>query len=290
MVAAKPPSAAVGGGPDAMLPRRFRLLAKRRENEDTFTLELAGVDEGEDGRFRFEPGQFNMVHAFGAGEVPISISGDPATPGPLVHTVRAVGAATRAICAARPGEVLGVRGPYGSAWPVAADGDLDAVLVAGGLGLAPLRPALYGLLARPPGGGRLTLLYGGRSPDQLLFASELERWRVQGDIELRVTVDTAGPGWAGAVGVVPALIERVEIDPARTVALVCGPEVMIGFTVAALLERGLPAGSIHVAMERNMKCAVGRCGHCQFGPEFVCRDGAVFAYERVRRLFALREV
>jgi NAD(P)H-flavin reductase len=285
MVAAKPSSPAAA---DAMLPRRFRVLANRRENEDTFTLELEGADSGEP--FEFEPGQFNMLYAFGAGEVPISISGDPAAPGPLVHTVRAVGAATRAICAARPGEVLGVRGPYGSAWPVAASRELDAVVVAGGLGLAPLRPALCSLLARAPGGGRLTVLYGGRSPEQLLFDEELAQWGAREDVELRVTVDTAGPGWTGSVGVVPALIERVEIDPARSVALVCGPEAMIGFSVTALLERGVPAGSIHVSIERNMKCAVGRCGHCQLGPEFVCRDGAVFPYERVRRLFALREV
>jgi len=288
MVAARQPEpAAAAGAADAIVPRRFRVLANRQENEDTFTLELEGVDEA--GPFEFEPGQFNMLYAFGAGEAPISISGDPAAPGPLVHTVRAVGAATRAICAARPGETLGVRGPYGSSWPV-ADGDLDALVVAGGLGLAPLRPALYSLLARDAGGGRLTLLYGGRSPEQLLFDAELARWREREEIDLRVTVDAAGPGWTGAVGVVPALVERVEIDPARSVALVCGPEVMIGFSVAALLERGLPPGAIHVSLERNMKCAVGRCGHCQLGPEFVCRDGAVFPYERLRRLFGLREV
>jgi NAD(P)H-flavin reductase len=280
-----PPAAAAP--PDAIVPRRFRVLDNRQENEDTFTLELEGLDSP--GPFEFEPGQFNMLYAFGAGEVPISISGDPGSPGPLVHTVRAVGAATRAICAARPGEVLGVRGPYGSSWPVAG-GELDAVVVAGGLGLAPLRPALYSLLGRGPGGGRLTLLYGGREPSQLLFAAELERWAEREDIDLHVTVDTAGPGWSGAVGVVPALIERVEIEPERTVALVCGPEVMIGFSVAALRERGLATEAIHVSMERNMKCAIGRCGHCQLGPEFVCRDGAVFTYERLRRLFELSEV
>jgi NAD(P)H-flavin reductase len=287
MAAAKQPSPAAAGVADAIVPRRFRVLANRRENEDTVTLELEDRDSADP--FEFEPGQFNMLYAFGAGEVPISISGDPAARGPLVHTVREVGAATRAICAARPGETLGVRGPFGSAWPV-AEGGLDALVVAGGLGLAPLRPALYSLLGRAPGAGRLTLLYGGRSPAQLLFAAELERWRAREDCELRVTVDAAGPGWSGAVGVVPALVERVEIDPGRTVALVCGPEVMIGFTIAALLERGLPPGAIHVSLERNMKCAVGRCGHCQLGPEFVCRDGPVFPYERVRRLFGLREV
>lgn len=273
--------------PDPVVPRRFRVLANRRETEDTYTLELEGVDCS--GQFGFEPGQFNMVYAFGAGEVPISISGDPSA-GPLVHTVRAVGAVTRAICEARPGDMLGVRGPYGTAWPAGSAGERDVVVVAGGVGLAPLRPAIYSLLARAPGAGRLALLYGGRSPGQLLFAEELEAWQARDGIELKVTVDTAGPGWAGRVGVVPELIDRIEIDPERTLALVCGPEVMIGFSVDALLARGVAPDSIHVSVERNMKCAVGHCGHCQFGPEFVCRDGAVFDYRRVRRLFALREV
>ena len=230
-----------------------------------------------------------MVYAFGAGEVPISISGDPARPDRLVHTIRVAGATTRAICAVKRGGVLGVRGPYGTAWPVERAEGGDLVIAAGGIGLAPLRPALYAALVRRNAYRRVVLLYGGRSPLELLYRAELERWRARG-IDVHVTVDRADEGWRGPVGVVTTLIDRAGFDPVTTTALVCGPEVMMRFTAAGFVAAGVPAARIHLSMERNMKCALGQCGRCQFGPVFVCGDGPVFSYAAIEPLLAVPEL
>ncbi len=273
-----------GAGP--MVPEPFVLAGKRRETADTWTLELEPT-VGE--RLPFAPGQFTMLSAFGAGEVPISISGDPEGDGLLVHTVRAVGLATRAICAAAPGEVLGVRGPFGQPWPVDDLAGGDVLIVAGGIGLAPLRPAILALLARRGRYGRLVLLYGGRSPDQLLFAGELAEWAERG-LDVAVTVDSAGPEWLGYVGVVPRLVQRAEFDRANAAAVLCGPEVMMRFTVAALEQSGIGGDRVYASMERNMQCGIGHCGHCQLGPTLVCRDGPVYAWSELQRWLSIREL
>lgn len=270
-----------------MLPSLYRVRRRRRELADTVTLALEPVDGP---ALRYEPGQFNMLYAFGVGEVPISISGDPETAGPLLHTIRAAGAVTRALCAARPGDVLGVRGPFGTAWELELAAGRDVVVIAGGIGLAPLRPAVYRLLAERERYARITALVGARSPDTLLYPRELGAWRDRFDIDVEVTVDHAERGWRGHVGVVTELLAGVPLDPARTVAMVCGPEVMMRLAARALVDRGVPGSAVRVSLERNMKCAVGHCGHCQLGPVLVCRDGAVLDYQRVARLLALREV
>jgi len=274
--------------PGPMVPAPFRVRSSERETADTWTLGLEPC--GEAGPREFEPGQFNMVYAFGVGEVPISISGDPGDPEPLLHTVRAVGSVTEAICAARPGDQLGVRGPYGSSWPVgdAAGGDL--VIIAGGLGLAPLRPALLAALARRADFARVQLLYGGREPEQLLYRAELERWRNEPALDLRVTVDNASGEWAGDVGVVTRLIDRGDFDPERAVGLLCGPEVMMRFVARALRDRGVAPERIHVSIERNMKCALTHCGRCVFGPTYACREGPVMALSAIEPFFAVREL
>jgi NAD(P)H-flavin reductase len=269
------------------LPAPYRIRRRRRDTADTWTLELEPAAGGS--VFRFAPGQFTMVYAFGAGEVPISISGDPERLDRLVHTIRVAGPTTRAICSLKRGGVLGIRGPYGTAWPVELAEGGDLVIAAGGIGLAPLRPALYAALARREAYERVVLLYGGRSPDQLLYTRELERWRSAG-IEVLVTVDQADKGWRGPVGVVTTLIERAGFEPLKTTALVCGPEVMMRFTAAGLLSSGVPATQIHLSMERNMKCALGQCGRCQFGPVFVCGDGPVFSYAAIEPLLAVPEL
>lgn len=275
----------VGTGP--MVPSPFRLVGKRRDTEDTWTLELE--PRGGGSQPRFEPGQFNMLYAFGAGEVPISICGDPAQAGPLTHTVRSVGAATAAICAAAEGDVLGVRGPFGSAWPLAAAEGRDLLIVAGGIGLAPLRPALLAALARRERFNRVLLLYGGRAPGQLLYPSELERWAEAG-AEVGVTVDTATADWSGRVGVVTALFAEAALDPRATVAMLCGPEVMMRFAIDDLRARGVAAADIHISIERNMKCAITHCGRCQFGPTFACREGPVMRLSEIEPFFYLREI
>lgn len=272
---------------DPMTPRLFRVRRNEEDTADCFTLSLEPAD-GEP--LAFSPGQFNMLYAFGIGEVPISISGDPADPGLLIHTIRKVGPVTQALRALKKGDLLGVRGPYGTAWPVKEAEGSDIVLVAGGIGLAPVRPALYQILHRRSRFGKVVLLYGTRSPGDILFREELERWRARFDLQVEVTVDRSASSWHGHVGVVTRLIARATYDPLSTVAMVCGPEIMMRFAVAELGSRGVPGEDIYVSLERNMKCAVGFCGHCQLGPLFLCKDGPVFPFPRVKRLLSIREV
>jgi NAD(P)H-flavin reductase len=273
---------------DPMLPAPYRVQRVRQDTYDTFTLELQSAN-GANG-FQFSAGQFNMLYVFGVGEVPISISGDPATSTTLVHTTRAVGTVTKAMRKLKRGDMLGVRGPFGTHWPVEEAVGNDAVIVAGGIGLAPLRPALYALLANREKFGKVVLLYGTRTPSDILFRRELESWRSRLDLEVYVTVDRATGYLGGNVGVVTTLIPKAPFDPRNTVAMVCGPEIMMRFTIMELQKRGVPAESIFVSMERNMKCAVGFCGHCQFGPTFICKDGPVFRYDRIKDLLAKREI
>lgn len=273
---------------DPMLPAPFRVQQIKQETSDTFTLELA--PRNDEARVPFRAGQFNMLYVFGVGEVPISISGDPAHAQTLVHTTRVVGTVTKAMRKLKRNDALGVRGPYGTSWPVAEAAGNDVVIVAGGIGLAPLRPALYQLLAQREKYGKIVLLYGTRSPEDILFRRELEQWRARFDLEVFITVDRALGAWRGNVGVVTTLIPKAPFDPRNTTAMVCGPEVMMRFTVLELQKRGVPIDDIFVSMERNMKCGVGFCGHCQFGPTFICKDGPVFGYSRIKDWMAKWEI
>jgi anaerobic sulfite reductase subunit B len=268
----------------AMTPRPFRVARSDRDTADTWTLALEPVAGAPPA---VAPGQFVMVYAFGVGEVPISVSGASGRPGPVVLTVRAVGAVTRAICAAGAGAVLGLRGPLGNAWPVEAAAGGDVVVVGGGIGLAPLRPVVRHVLERRAFGA-VSVLYGARTPADLLYGDELERWGEAADVA--VTVDAAGPDWQGKVGVVPKLVAAADFRPDRARAFVCGPEVMMHFTVAALVERGVAPERIHLSMERHMDCGVGLCGHCQLGPTLICRDGPVYAYAEIAPWLRVREL
>lgn len=256
---------------DPMLPAAVRVTAVQRETRDTFTLTV----EAPGGTSRFAPGQFSMLSVFGVGEVPISISGDPGEHDRLVYTIRSVGATTQALVTRRPGEWLGVRGPFGASWPLGALRGKDVLIVAGGIGLAPLRPAVYHILRHRGDYGRLMLLYGARSPQDMLYRKQLGAWGYLPDTQILTTVDYGGLSWRGHVGVVTTLFRYVRFDAERTAALVCGPEIMMRYVLRELESRGMALSDVYVSMERNMKCAVGLCGHCQLGPYFVCKDGPV---------------
>ena len=271
--------------PDAMVSRGFVVRERHQDTRDTATYVL----EPSDGvPLTFSPGQFTMLGLMGVGEVPISISGDPASP-LLVHTLRDVGGVTHVLLRAQVGDVLEVRGPYGTGWDVGDARGADVLVVAGGIGLAPLRPALLALLAHRDRYRDVALLYGARSPDDRLYPDELEQWRERG-IDVECIVDHGTPGWPGRVGLVTTLLPGAGVDPAAVLALVCGPEVMIRHVARALVDLGAAPDRVRVSMERNMKCGVGLCGHCQLRELFVCTDGPVLPYSVVAPLLAVREV
>lgn len=260
-----------------LLPRQFRLLSKSKETADTVTLVFEDLEA--DG-VTFSPGQFMMIYVFGVGEVPISIAGNPHAPNLLVHTVRAVGAVTDAICDLEPGDVVGMRGPYGTGWPLDTAQGRDLLVVTGGIGLAPLRPAIIEALNRRSELNSLALVYGARTPDDLLYKDDLLGWESSRDIEVEVTVDRASSDWWGDVGLVTRLLPRLSFSPLNTAAFVCGPEVMMRVVARDLRDRGVPAQNIFMSMERNMKCAVGFCGHCQYGRDLLCRTGPIGSFQK----------
>lgn len=245
--------------------------------------------------YAFAPGQFNMLYVPGWGESAISMSGPPPevageAPSGWIHTVRQVGQVTGALARMKVGDRLALRGPYGKPWPLDRCQHGDVLLVAGGIGLAPLRPAIYALLARRADYGALGLLYGARTPADLLYTHQWETWQQQG-LVVQATVDRASAGWQGQVGVVTLLLDRWPLPrPENTHVLCCGPEVMMRFAALAALRRGVPAGQIWVSLERHMQCAVGLCGHCQLGTELICRDGPVFPWDRVERLLQFHDL
>jgi NAD(P)H-flavin reductase len=263
-----------------LTPALWRVVDRRQEVSDVVTLSLA-PEAGEE--LRFDHGQFHMLTAFGVGEAAISISSAPAAGLPVEHSVRDVGPVTHALCETPVGGVVGVRGPYGRGWDIGGAGGgpglpADYLVVAGGIGLAPLRGAVCDLAERQRRGGvRLFVLVGARSPDQVVFADDLDRWREAGAY-VDVSVDAAPAGWPGTVGVVTALLPAADFDPAHTRALVCGPEIMMRFVAQALVDRGIDPDRIRVSLERNMQCGCALCGHCQLGPLLVCRDGPVVTY------------
>jgi len=285
MTAVQEPVVAAPAAP--MRPSGYLVTARKEETSDTVTLMLRPAG---DPIQTPRPGQFTMLYAFGVGEVPVSVSGIGRGQ-VLVQTIRAVGAVTNALCAAAPGDMIGVRGPFGTDWQVGAADGRDVLVVAGGIGLAPLRPVLLAALAGRARGGRdrVVLLVGARSPADLIFTRELETWRRRG-ADVRVTVDHGRAGWDGRVGLVTTLIKDAIGDPARTAAFVCGPEIMMRLSAQALADAGIPAADIRVSLERNMRCGVALCGHCQLGPLLVCRDGPCVSYAEAAPLLAVKEL
>ncbi len=259
------------------------------EGPDVATYDLVIDDPDVVQRYAFRPGQFNMLYMPGIGETAISISGNPASPQSLPHTVRAAGNVTQALAKLQVGDSLGLRGPFGSSWPIEKCVGKDLILVTGGIGLPPLRPVIYEILANRERYGNVTLLYGARSPDGLLYPAQTAEW--EDSIVVERTVDRATPDWHGHVGVVTTLLERLSIPrPQDTVLMTCGPEVMMWYSVRAALNRGVSKTNAWVSLERNMNCAIGFCGHCQLGPEFLCKDGPVFRYDKVESILKVENL
>ena len=281
---------AAGAAPpaSAMAPVPYRVRSRVVESADSATLCLEPVA---DSLRTPQPGEFMMLYAFGVGEAAISISGDPTmSDGSITHTIRAVGAVSRALHNAQPGSVVGVRGPFGTTWGLAEAEGRDLVLVAGGVGLCPLRPAVLGALAGRSRYGRVTLVAGARSGADFVYTDQLEKWAQDPQLEVHVTVDVPAQGWRGEVGMVTEPLRRLTLDPDRTTALLCGPEPMLRFGAEALLAKGLAAKDIRVSLERNMQCGIGWCGHCQLGPLLLCRDGPVVGYDVAGPLLHAKEL
>jgi NAD(P)H-flavin reductase len=265
-----------------LTPKPMQIMHRSQETADVFTLELAP-----EGAFLFAPGQFNMLYLPGLGEVAISISGDSSEPKRLVHTIRVVGRVTRELARLEVGAFVGVRGPFGKGWPIEEALHQDIVIVAGGLGLAPLRPLILEVVRRRPFFRKVAILVGARTPEDLLFQTALETW-ARADIQVLLTVDQATQSWHGQVGVVPPLLREVDFDPANATVFTCGPEIMMRFAQRELSRLGVPDHRFQVSLERSMKCGVGLCGHCQLGPFFLCKDGPVLSFDRVSPFLLVR--
>jgi NAD(P)H-flavin reductase len=286
---AEPEELAATAPGDPLRPELARIASVTRETGDTVTISTELPANASLGPFI--PGQFSMLYAYAVGEVPISISGDPGIEGRLDYTIRSVGAVTTALINCKVGEFIAMRGPFGSSWPMEAAAGEDVLLVAGGIGLAPLRPVIYHILRHRSEYGRLVILYGARSPKELLFRKELSSWGKAPNTQVLTTVDYGEPSWRGYVGVVTKLFNFVSLRPERTITMMCGPEIMMRFGIRGLQGRKFPDDRIFLSMERNMKCAVGFCGHCQMGPYFICKDGPVFTYGQMRHWMGdLREL
>jgi len=277
-------------GMDTMLPVPARIVYVHEENFNTRTFLLEIEDEGIREPYRWTPGQFNMLYVPGVGEAAISISSDPSKPEILGHTIRVVGSVTRAIERAGKGGVVGLRGPFGRGWPVDQLDGGDVVMVAGGIGLAPLRPMVYWLRQNRERFRRVVLLFGCRSPDDRLYVDELEKWQSDEVIDILVTVDNASEGWVGPVGVVTNLLRRIRVNADRTTVMVCGPRVLNRVAAWSFLQLHVPPERVYLSLERNMNCGYGQCGHCQMGSKFVCKDGPVFAFSEIADIFASEEI
>lgn len=273
--------------PDLMAPEPMRITRVHRDTKDIFTFEL---DVSARGGFPFAPGQFNMLYPFGVGESAISISGDPAKPEKLVHTIRAVGTVTRALAELGKGDTVFVRGPFGRPWPVREAEGKDLILIAGGIGLAPLRPVIYYAMRNREKFGKVVIIYGCRTPEDLLYPKEMEKLRSRLDMQVEITVDAGDRAWKGHTGVVTKYIGKTTFDPANATAMICGPEIMMRFSARELARLGMGLDQVWITMERNMRCGAGLCGHCQFGPTFVCKDGPVYRYDLMEHLLSVREV
>ena len=272
-----------------LLPFWAEIVRVIPEAEGVTTLQLKFVDPQVQELYDFEPGQFNMLYIPGCGEAAISMSSDrESAAGLVVHTIRQIGNLTRAAARLKIGDLVGIRGPFGTSWPLESIQGMDVVIACGGIGLPPLRGAINKIIRDRTRYGKVTLLYGARTPRDLLYQSEYETWQKAG-LDLQVTVDRGDENWTGRVGVVPMWFYHFKVDPHKTAVLTCGPEIMMRFVIYEALARRILPANIFISLERNMKCGQGACGHCQQGPYFICKDGPVFPFSTLENIFNVEE-
>lgn len=269
---------------DVFLPEIARLTNVVDETPDTKTFTLRFREATNDGHFHFLPGQFLELSVFGYGEAPFCIASSPTRPDRLETTVRRTGQLTNALHRLVSGQEVGIRGPFGNGFDPEAARGKDLLFVAGGIGLPPLRSLIWNVLDERSQFGKVTILYGARTPTDLVYKEELKEWGRRADVELLVTVDVAEPGWTGEVGVVPSLFNRVTLRPESTLVYVCGPPIMIRIAVTDLLALGFKEEAVISTLERMMQCGIGKCNHCAIGHRYVCRDGPVFNYAQIKEL------
>lgn len=270
------------------LPREAEIVERTQESPSIFTLRLRLCDPAARSDYRFEPGQFNMLYLYGAGEVAISIVSDPQDATLLGHTIREVGRVTRGLARLQAGDRIGLRGPFGRGWPLQEAPGHDVLIVTGGLGCAPVVSVINYVIMRRTFFGKLTIIQGVKRAEDLLWRERYAYWNTLPDTQVLLSADHGGPVWPWHVGPVTEVFDDARIAAGRTFVMMCGPEGMMRASVAQLAARGVAEDHIYLNMERNMQCAVGHCGHCQYGGAFVCRQGPVFAYPEVKALFDVR--
>jgi NAD(P)H-flavin reductase len=270
---------------DPYLPLEAEIVKRKQDSATIFTLHLRFTNPDHHQQFSFYPGQFNMLYLYGVGEVAISIVSDPEKKNILTHTIRAIGRVTKALQKLVPGDRIGVRGPYGRGWPLEQVKGKDVVVVTGGLGCAPSVSIIDYILERREQYGNLSILQGVKHSDDFIFRKQYAIWQKSPHTAIHIAADQAGPKWPWSVGYVTDMIEKIKLDSENTVAMMCGPEMMMNTAVKVLNKKGIPEHHIYLSMERNMECGIGQCGHCQYGGFFICKDGPIFAYSEIKELF-----
>lgn len=269
---------------DLYLPHVATILGIRDETPDTKTYTLRLRDPHQHDAFGYLPGQFVELSVFGIGEAPFCFASSPTRRESFQTTVRRTGRLTDALHRLGTGEEVGIRGPCGNGFDLQGARGRDLLFVAGGIGLPPLRGLIWNVLDEREQFGEVTILYGARTPADLVYKDELEVWAERADVSFHVTVDRGAPGWDGNVGMVPTLFEKVTLHPETTLAYVCGPPIMIKFVIQDLLMRGFAEEAVISTLERTMQCGVGKCNHCAIGHRTICRDGPVFSYRQMKEL------
>ncbi|MGE0081366.1 MAG: FAD/NAD(P)-binding protein [Thiohalomonadaceae bacterium] len=273
---------------NSYLPMPAEVVDNIEEAPGINTLRLRLTDPVQRAAYTFAPGQFNMLYLADVGEVPISISSDPSEPELIDHTIRAVGRVTEGMVRVKEGEIMGLRGPFGTGWPMEQAKGRNILVITGGIGCAPTASVVGYAHARRDQYGKITVLHGVRKPSDLIYGERFDSWCRATDTVCMFASQEQAPGWGGRTGLVTELLNDLAPGAADGMIMMCGPEVMMRAVAEELLRRGRPIEDIYVSMERSMQCGLGHCGHCQYGPDFICKDGPVFPYARVRRLMPVK--